>query len=445
MKAAYHTLGCKVNQYETEVIRESFEKAGYETVDEDQYADVYVINTCTVTHLADRKSRQYIRRMKRVNPDSVIAVTGCYAQVSSDEVGSIDDVDVICGTNEKQNLLKMVEDYLSDRKRKVAVRGYDDLTDYVETGIMTSMENRTRAFIKIQEGCNRFCSYCIIPYARGRVRSRSTSVILEEARVLLDKGFKEIVLTGINTALYGTEPGFVCDYDDSHAKELYGIESIIYLLDRMEGEFRIRLSSLEPTVVNSEYVERLLKYDKLCHHLHLSIQSGSDSVIERMNRHYTSDEYMEIVDTLRRADPFYGITTDIIAGFPGETDEEFNDSLLMTEKARFLKVHAFQYSRRKGTPAYDMKDQVDAPVKKERSAMLIEKAENVSRDFLLSTLGTERTVLFEEFDEHKGLIMGYTDNYIRVYVKNDGDYINEFRRVKLSELYEDGIIGEIQI
>ncbi len=443
MKAAYHTLGCKVNQYETEVIREQFENAGFETVSEDDFADVYIINTCTVTHLADRKSRQYIRRMKRVNPGSIIAVTGCYAQVSAEEVAAISEVDIVAGTNRKSELLSLVQKYMEDRVKVSSVLPYEALTDYVENDSMTSMEGRTRAFIKIQEGCDRFCSYCIIPHARGRVRSRSAKAILSEAEALVAKGYQEIVLTGINTALYGTEEGFVCDVEDNHAKKLHGIEMIIYLLNQMDGTFRIRLSSLEPTVVNAGYVKGLLKYGRLCHHMHLSIQSGSDSVIRRMNRHYTAAEYMEIVSALREEDPWYGITTDLIVGFPGETEDEFSDSLKMVQKAEFLKVHAFQYSRRKETPAAEMEDQIAAPVKKERSIRLMNLAEQVGRSFMKSSFGTVRTVLFEEFDAHKEHIIGYTDNYIRVYVNSTSDRTNEFWEVRLTGFHEDGAIGEL--
>ena len=442
MKVAFHTLGCKVNQYETEVLMEKFRQSGHEIVGETDAADVYVVNTCTVTHVSDRKSRQYIRRMKGVNPDAVVAVTGCYVQVSPEEVAALPEVDIIAGTNEKNNLIKYVEEFVDNKEKQMHVLSYEELTGYEETGTITSMESKTRAYIKIQEGCNRFCSYCIIPYARGRVRSRKPSEVLKEAESLLNAGFKEIVLTGINTALYGTEAGFESDIDDEYAASLYGIEQIIYLIDKMEGDFRIRLSSLEPTVVDKEYVARLLEYKKLCHHLHLSIQSGSDNVIALMNRKYSRKDYLEIVDVLRSADPYYGITTDIIAGFPGETEEDFEDSLSICDEAQFLRVHGFPYSVRKGTPAADMK-QVPDQVKKERSKRLLEKGEEASKNFMLSNTGSVRPVLFEEYLEGEGCMTGYTDNYIKVYVKTSQDLSNTFADVKLGGLMMDGLEGEI--
>ena len=269
MKIAFHTLGCKVNQYETEGLKENFKKAGHEVVPDTEFADAYVINTCTVTNLADRKSRQFIRRARAINPDAAIAVTGCYVQVAPEEVAAIEGVDIIAGTNEKSAMVSLVEEYIKDGSKIRQVKSYEELDTYEEIGTITSMESRTRAYIKIQEGCDRFCSYCIIPFARGSVRSRRPSEILKEAESLVRAGFKELILTGINAALYGTEQGFVCDIDDTDIENMHGIEIIIHLLDKMPGDFRIRLSSLEPTAANSDYVKRLLEYDRLCHHLHL--------------------------------------------------------------------------------------------------------------------------------------------------------------------------------
>ena len=309
MKAAFHTLGCKVNQYETEAISEAFEKKGYTIVDERDFADVYVVNTCTVTSTADRKSRQYIRRMKKVNPESIVVVAGCYAQISTDEVAQIEDVDIIVGTSEKNRITDFVDEYIQRRARQRHVREYGSLDSYDDMGMVTSAENRTRAYVKIQEGCDRFCSYCVIPYARGKVRSRDLEEIMKEVRYIVDAGYKEIVLTGINTALYGMEKE---NGDDSI---IYGVEKVIAAVNDMEGDFRIRLSSLEPAVVNADYVVRLLKYDKLCHHLHLSAQSGSDKVLREMNRPYSRKQYVDIVEVLRKADPLYGISTRKGTGF----------------------------------------------------------------------------------------------------------------------------------
>ncbi len=439
MKVAFHTLGCKVNQYETEALSLKFRERGYEIVGETDFADVYIINTCTVTGLADRKSRQYIRKMKKKNPYSVVTVTGCYAQISPDEVQSVEGVNIVSGTNEKGKLIDYIEEFFIERMPQRHVLPYEELKTYEETGLVTATETRTRAYIKIQEGCNRFCTYCVIPYARGSVRSRAVSDVLAEAKGLLEQGFKELVLTGINAALYGTEPGF-----EKAPDGLYGIEWIIKELNDIPGEFRIRLSSLEPAVVNAEYVKRLMKYEKLCPHLHLSAQSGSDEILSAMNRPYNRKEYLEIVSVLKEFDPEYGISTDLIAGFPGETDENFHDSIKLIEEAGFCKVHAFKYSQRPMTKAAVMKDQIAPPVKKARSQMLMEAGELASKRFFEANRGKARTVLIEEYLDDLGCMTGYTDNYIRVYIKGDNpDLINTFCEVKLGESFMDGMTGTL--
>lgn len=444
MKVAFHTLGCKVNQYESEALCIKFRDRGYEIVGETDYADIYVINTCTVTGLADRKSRQYIRKMKKKNPDAVVAVTGCYAQVSPEEVRAVEGVDIVSGTNEKGKLIDYIEEFLKDRLPQIHVLSYEELDAYEETGLVTATESRTRAYIKIQEGCNRFCTYCVIPYARGKVRSRAAADVIDEAKGLLAQGFKEIVLTGINTALYGTEPGFEKDEDSP-----YGIEWIIRELNRLPGEFRIRLSSLEPAVVNAEYVKRLLKYEKLCPHMHLSAQSGSNAVLKAMNRPYNRDEYLEIVRVLKEFDPEYGLTTDLITGFPGETEKDFADSLSLVEEVRFCKVHVFKYSQRPMTKAAAMKNQIPPPVKKARSKMLMEMGEMASRRFFEANKGKRRVVLLEEYQAELGCLTGYTDNYIRVYIRTQSDekhyasIINTFCEVLLEDVFLDGMKGSI--
>ena len=441
MKVAFHTLGCKVNQYETQAMAEQFEAEGFEVVPETDPADCYVINTCTVTNIADRKSRQFIRRAKKVNPGAVIAVTGCYSQVKPEDLWSMPEVDVVTGNGDKPHLIDLVKKALANNERIYKVIGYDELCEYTDRGIILNMEGRTRAYIKIEEGCNRFCSYCMIPFARGKVRSRDPEEITEEAKVLIDNGFKEIVLTGINTALYGTEPGFREKY--GVAEE--GIESIIKKINDLPGEFRIRLSSLEPTVVNAEYVKRLMKYPKLCPHLHLSIQSGSDKVIADMNRHYTRQDYLDIVKVLKSHDPGYGITTDIIVGFPGESEDDFSDSLKMVDEAGFLKVHVFKHSKRKGTRAESMKDQVPGETKNERSDKLLEAGETAAKRFFERESGKTRTALFEEVTE-EGLLTGYTENYVRVYAKAEGDpesYLNNFYTVVMGEPLGEGMTAEI--
>ncbi|MDO5414251.1 MAG: tRNA (N(6)-L-threonylcarbamoyladenosine(37)-C(2))-methylthiotransferase MtaB [Bacillota bacterium] len=442
MKVAFHTLGCKVNQYESEAMAGHFRAAGYEIVDERVFADVYIINTCTVTAVADKKSRQYIRRMKKVNPDSVIAVTGCYAQISPEEVSAVDGVDIVTGTNEKHRLAEYVAEFMENRTKQIHIKGYEELDSYEDVGTVASTENRTRAYIKIQEGCNRFCSYCVIPYARGKVRSRNFEDIIDEAKKLIEAGYKEIVLTGINTALYDMESA------DSSAEKLYGVEKVIAALDALEGDFRIRLSSLEPAVVNAGYVKSLLKYDKLCHHLHLSAQSGSSKVLKAMNRPYDRDEYLDIVRVLREHDPYYGISTDIIVGFPGEKEADFEDSCRLVEETAFCKTHIFKYSKRPFTKAAEMKEHVAPQIKNIRSEALHKVSKKAAADFFRSCSGQEEKVLFEEIDYAKKIITGFTDNYTRVYVKYEDEasaekMINEFVKVRLGQPFEEGMTAEL--
>lgn len=452
MKAAVKTLGCKVNQYESEMIKERFSQAGYEIVSEEERADVYIINTCTVTHLADRKSRQYIRKMKKISPESLVVVTGCYAQVSPEEVAAIEEVDIVTGSNQKSDLPKLVSEYRSRESSlcMTTVQPYEALDTYRETGIITSMEGRTRAFVKIQEGCNRFCSYCIIPYARGRVRSRNPEDIIHEVSSLLERGFKEIVLTGINTALYAMEDMNQEKIQKAEADNRpYGIEMILDRLEAMPGDFRVRLSSLEPTVINREYVKRLMKYQRLCPHLHLSVQSGSDRVLKLMNRRYDRAEYLEIVKVLKEKDPSYGITTDIIAGFPGEKEEDFQDSLKIIEEVGFCKVHAFNYSKRKGTPAASMKDQVNPQVKNRRVKELIEAGNQASLAFFKKSLGERRRVLLEEEVVIQGerYATGYTENYIKAYLPvsqlENRDFTGSFVDVCVGQPFSAGVLCSI--
>lgn len=442
MKVAFHTLGCKVNQYETEAMAKAFQEEGYEVVDEREFADVYIINTCTVTAVADKKSRQYIRRMKKVNPDSVIAVTGCYAQMNPEEVSAVAGVDIVAGTNEKSRLTQYVGEYMSEGVKQVHIRGYEELDVYDETGIITSTENRTRAYIKIQEGCNRFCSYCVIPYARGKVRSRGLTEITEEAKRLVDSGYKELVLTGINTALYDMEAGM------SHRTGIYGVEKVIAAISELDGDFRIRLSSLEPAVVNADYVKRLLKYDRLCHHLHLSAQSGSDSVLKAMNRPYGRKEYMDIVRVLREFDPDYGISTDIIVGFPGEKERDFEESCSLVEECGFCKTHIFKYSKRPFTKAAEMKEHVAPQVKNRRSDKLHRVGNDAAEGFFRGNTGNVETVLLEEIYREKNVVTGYTGNYIKTYIAIDpaedaGKMINQMVKVRLTGAFADGMMGEV--
>ena len=426
-------------------MKEAFRERGAVIVSEDEPADVYVVNTCTVTGIADRKSRQYIRRMKKLSPDALVVVTGCYAQVASDEVASMPEVDMVIGNGLKGGICDAVfKAFDRHCSCEISVLEREALQCYEDMGIVVSSElGMTRAYVKIQEGCDRFCSYCMIPFARGRVRSRSCEDVVEEARTLIGKGFREIVLTGINTALYGTEEGFFCTREAGE-EACTPLELILSRINSLEGDFRIRLSSLEPTVVDKEHVERIIRYDKLCRHLHLSVQSGSTSVIERMNRHYTREEYLDIVRAIREFDPLYGITTDIIVGFPGETEEEFQESVDMVRQAEFEKVHAFRYSRRKGTRADRMKDQIPGAVKAERINRLMEAANETKLTFERKNFDVVHRVLIEErTGDEAELVTGYTDNYIRVYIEDKNHELKpgEFCYTKLTGITGDGCTG----
>lgn len=460
MRVAFHTLGCKVNHYETEAIREAFVSRGAESVGEEDVADVYIINTCTVTNIADRKSRQYIRRVKRLNPESLIVVTGCYAQVEPEEVAALPEVDMVVGNGQKSKICEMVIEHLKHKEfdhqmKEILVLKRNELTEYEDMGMVTSSEpGMTRAYIKIQEGCDRFCSYCLIPYARGTVRSRNPEEIVKETLMLLESGVREIVLTGINTALYGTEAGFKYDVHDEEGKILPGLERIASMteeernaispievilarLDAVEGyDFRIRLSSLEPTVVDKDNVEKIIRYKRLCHHLHLSVQNGSDKVLKSMNRHYTRDEYLEIVNAIREFDPLYGITTDIIVGFPGEEEEDFEDTMSIVGQSDFGRVHVFRYSPRKGTVGASLPDAVPGEVKISRSDRLERESEAVAHRFIEENFGRTHIVLTEEIQD--GFVTGYTDNYIKVYVETETPRLGEFSRVQLTQIYKDG-------
>lgn len=441
MKIAFHTLGCKVNQYETQALKEKFLRRGYEIVGEDDFADVYVVNTCTVTGLSDRKSRQFVRRAKKINPNGITAVIGCYVQVNPSEAKNIEGVNIVAGTNERNRLPDYIEEYVKAKGVDCHVKDWEQLAEYEETGVITSMDSRTRAFIKVQEGCNQFCSYCIIPYARGTVRSRAKEDIVKEAESLIHQGFKELVLTGINTALYGMEKGFAEPAPD---EGVYGIEVIVKVLNGLPGDFRIRIGSLEPNVINADYAKRLLKYERLCPHLHLSLQSGSDRILREMNRSYRREDYLKLVNMLKEYDPGYGITTDVIVGFPGETEKDFRDSCDMAERAGFSRVHVFKYSRRKGTKAADMAGQIPPDVKAARSAELIRISEAAAARFFMRNLGTARRVLLEQYDEKNGMAEGWSDNYIKVYCEADESRCNTFADVDLIELYRDGVKGIIR-
>lgn len=411
------TLGCKVNQYESEAMKELFEKNQYVEVDkETDVADVYIVNTCTVTNLSDRKSRQYIRRAKRENPDAIVAVVGCYSQVSPKEVESLEDVDIIIGTSERERIVELCENYKKDQGKINIVRSLKGDREFQK--IKTTREHiMTRSYMKVQDGCNRFCSYCIIPYARGEIRSRTIEDSIEEAKVLAKAGYKEIVLTGIHIGSYGKDLG------DKRLIDL--IEAI----GKVQGIERIRLSSVEPVIITDEFMERALETKKLCDHFHLSLQSGSNKILKAMNRRYTREEYMEKCQIIRKYMPYAGLTTDIIVGFPTETDEDFNDSLDLVEKVKFSKIHVFKYSKRKGTPAASMKNQVDGNIKIERSEKLLETNDRLMEEFIEKNKNRSLKVLFEE---RKGdYYEGYTTNYIRCKLKTQEELKNKIINVKI--------------
>ena len=453
MKVAFHTLGCKVNHYETEAIKEAFVSRGAEITGEDDAADVYIINTCTVTNIADRKSRQFIRRAKKTNPDALVVVTGCYVQVASEEVADMPEVDLVIGNNRKSEICGLVMEKIAakssaeaskedsrasadKRRAEVLVIPRSELTFYEDLGVIKSgSDEMSRAYIKIQDGCDRFCSYCLIPYARGPVRSRPACEIVEEVRTLVESGYREVVLTGINTALYGTEAGAETT-----------LSELLTMLDGLgtAEDFRIRLSSLEPTVVDKDNVEEIISHKRLCHHLHLSVQNGSDSVLKAMNRHYTREEYLDIVYMLRSHDPLFGITTDIIVGFPGETDKDFEDTLDIVKKAAFGRTHVFRYSPRKGTAGAAMKDAVPEQVKKDRAADLEALGERAAKAFTGANLGISHEVLVEESCD--GYATGYTGNYIKTYIEDPEGRIEagKLYNAVLTRTFRDGALAVLE-
>lgn len=400
-KVKFSTLGCKVNQYETEAMAELFVKNGYE-ITEDYNCDVFVLNTCTVTNLSDRKSRQQISKIRSENSDAIIAVVGCYSQVSPDEIENIEGVNVILGTKYRKEIVELCELAKSSNKIINKVENIGKNREFEELTINTE-HSMTRAYIKIQEGCSQFCSYCIIPYARGPIRSRNIRDIVLEAKRLADNGFKEIVLTGIHVASYGK------DLDNNDI----GLIDVIEDIGQIDKIKRIRLSSLEPRIVDKQFLDRLSKVEQFCDHFHLSLQSGSDSILESMNRKYDTDLYEKTINLIREYYPNAAITTDIIVGFPGETDEDFEQTLSFVDKIQFSKIHVFKYSNRKGTVASKMKNQVSGVVKKERSKLLIEKSKYYTDKFLDNMLNQPIKVLFESKNDD-GYIKGYTTNYIRV-------------------------------
>ena len=392
---AFCTLGCKVNQYETEAMTELFKEKGYTVNSFDEKSDIYVINTCTVTSTGDKKSRQMIRRAISLNPDAIVAVVGCYAQVAPEEVAKIDGVSLIIGTNQKKEIVTLVEEYAKKREQKYVIDDILKDKEYKEMHI-TSYEERTRAFVKIEDGCNQFCSYCIIPYARGPVRSRPTENICREIEALSKNGFKEIVLTGINISSYGMDNG-------SNLAEV--IESVAHI----DGIERIRLGSIEPRVLTENFIKRISQIPQVCNHFHISLQSGCDETLKRMNRKYTTEECFRCIENLRKYFDNPAITADVIAGFPGETEEEFNATMDFLTKVKFSEAHIFAYSNRKGTRADTMPDQLPKYVKEERSHRMIEMCAASQKEYMESCVGSTAGVLFERITKD-GIYEGHMTN-----------------------------------
>lgn len=396
---AYHNLGCKVNSYEMDAMMQSLKQKGYKTVSFDEKADVYIVNTCTVTNIADRKSRQMLHKAKKTNPEGIVVAVGCYVQADKDAVENDASVDLIVGNNKKKDLAEILENYFDGIKSE-SVIDISSAYEYEEMKLSgTETQEHTRAYIKIQDGCNQFCTYCMIPYARGRVRSRKKEDIFEEIKGLAGSGRKEFVLTGIH----------ISSYADCTLLEL------IQAIDKIDGVERIRLGSLEPRIVTREFAEALAKLNHICPHFHLSLQSGCDSVLKRMNRHYTTAQYLEGAGYLREAFSHPAITTDVIAGFPGETDEEFEEALQFVKKVDFYEMHIFKYSKRKGTKAAVMPNQVPEGVKAKRSGILQEIEKGASKRFRKYYIGKETEVLFEEQKEIDGkkYFIGHTKEYVK--------------------------------
>lgn len=423
---AFITLGCKVNQFETELMEGLFKQKDYKVVPNDEKADIYVINTCSVTSFADKKSRQLIRRSARLNENAVIAVTGCYAQAASDKVAEITGVKVVLGTNNRHQIVDFVEAAMNDGEIHNGVTDIMKARDFEDIP-MLEVPARTRAFLKIQEGCTNFCSYCIIPFTRGPVRSRKLASVKSEAEKFLSMGFKEIVFTGIHLGAYGR------DFHDGTT-----LADAARTVLELDGLQRLRLGSLESIELSEELLTMVRENPKFSHHLHLPLQAGSDYVLKRMNRHYNREEFRKLIENVKNAIPGVAISTDIIVGFPGETEEMFAESLDYIRSLGFSRVHAFPYSPREGTPAASMPDQIPDNIKKERVHRLQQVAEEMTRAFHEQYLGTKQKVLWET--RTKGVTDGVTDTYIRVYTKADV-IPGEITEVKLERLYEDGVWG----
>ena len=427
-RVSFITLGCKVNQYETNAMMQKFQENGYEIVEIDNVSDICVVNTCTVTNMSDRKSRQALRKVKDKNKDAIIVATGCYAQSSKEELEKMPEIDVVLGNEEKRDIVKYVEKYFEQNQKLTAVQDISVQKEFEDMGQISYTE-KIRAVIKVQDGCNQFCSYCIIPYARGRVRSRKIDSIIKEIEQIAQKGIKEVVITGIHLASYGK------DFEEN-----IGLIDLLEEINKIDGIVRIRLGSLEPKIITEEFMQRLIKLEKICHHFHLSLQSGCDETLKRMKRRYTTEEYKAIVDRLRAAIPNVSITTDVIVGFPGETNEEFDKTYEFLKDIELTHMHVFKYSPRKGTPAATMENQVDPSTKHDRSEKLLQLNEENFNKFGQKMLDKEFNVLFEQKvgdNKYEGL----TENYVKVIVESDNDISEQILKVKIKDVKNEFLEG----
>jgi threonylcarbamoyladenosine tRNA methylthiotransferase MtaB len=431
-KVAFFTLGCKVNQYDSRAMMEQFENRGYSIVGFDEKADVYVINTCTVTNLADRKSRQMIRKAHRTNPEAPIVVVGCFAQRSAHEAAKIPGVKLVLGTQDRTRIVDLVEEVQATGAATVNVKEIMSVKEFEDMPI-SSYEGRTRAILKVQEGCNQFCAYCIIPYTRGPIRSRHPQEVLQEAKRLVNAGFKEVVLTGIHLASYGMD------------LEGVNLVSLLQGLNSVEGLQRIRLGSIEPNFISADFIEGLTTLYKVCRHFHIPLQSGSNTVLKRMNRRYTTQQYAQAIDRIRQRFSDAAITTDVMVGFPGETDAEFEETLSFVQKMTFSRLHVFQYSPRQGTPAAKLSPQVPAKVKESRSSMLIDIGRQMAKRYMKCFVNRAEEVYFEQESPHgPRFYEGYTQHYVRVVASSAEDIKGQIHKVLLKEIKDDYMLGELQ-
>lgn len=433
MKVAFATLGCRVNQYESEAMIEKFIKEGYELVNFDSFSDVYVINTCAVTNAGSKKSRQMIRRARRLNKDAIIAVVGCYSQVSPEEVANIQGVNIVLGTRNKGDVLYYVNKVI-DEKKQISIVNDVLKNNKLEDLQINEYQDKTRAFLKIQDGCNRFCSYCIIPFARGAVCSKKPELIIEEVKRLALNGFKEIILSGIQISSYGI------DLDEE-----INLIDILEEINKINGIERIRIGSIDPTFFSPGAIERLKNIEKLCPHFHLSLQSGCDETLKRMNRKYTTCEYKKVVEDLRYNIKDVSITTDVIVGFPGESEEEFETSYNFLKSIKLSKMHIFKFSSRKGTKAFNMKGQVNGNIKDIRSNRLIKLNNRLENEFMNKFINRQMSVLYEQtFDGDEKLFEGYTSNYIKVVARSDENIEGDLKDTLLEKVEDDFIRGSIK-